>query len=100
MCSRSCRAAPRRPRALAADERVAAVHFTGGEAAGRELAALAAPRFARVALELSGLNPAVVLADADLDLAADCIVACGTALAGQKCTATRRVLVAAGVADD
>ena len=86
-------------RALAADERVAAVHFTGGEAAGRELAALAAPRFARVALELSGLNPAVVLADADLDLAADCIVACGTALAGQKCTATRRVLAAERVAD-
>ncbi len=37
---------------------------------------------------MSGLNPAIVLADADLDLAADCIVACATALAGQKCTAT------------
>jgi alpha-ketoglutaric semialdehyde dehydrogenase len=80
-------------RALAADERVGAVHFTGSEAAGRALAALAVPRFARVALETSGLNPAIVLADADLDLAAGCIVACGTALAGQKCTATRRVLV-------
>ena len=42
---------------------------------------------------MSGLNPAIVLADADLDLAADCIVACATALAGQKCTSTRRVLV-------
>jgi acyl-CoA reductase-like NAD-dependent aldehyde dehydrogenase len=85
-------------RALAADERVGAVHFTGSEAAGRTLAALAAPRFARVALEMSGLNPAIVLADADLDLASDCIVACATALAGQKCTATRRVLVDATVA--
>jgi aldehyde dehydrogenase (NAD+) len=84
-------------RTLAADARVGAVHFTGSEAAGRSLAALAAPRSARVALEMSGLNPAIVLADADLDLAADCIVACGTALAGQKCTATRRVLVDARV---
>ena len=85
--------------ALAADERVGAIHFTGSEAAGRALARLAAERFARVALELSGVNPAIVLADADLELAADCIVACGTALAGQKCTATRRVLVDATVAD-
>ena len=91
---------PETASALAADERVGAVHFTGGEAAGRALAALAAPRLARVALELSGLNPAIVLADADLDHAAGCIVACGTALAGQKCTATRRVLVDAGVADE
>ena len=86
--------------ALAADERVGALHFTGSEAAGRALAALAAPRFARVALELSGINPAIVLGDADLDLAADCIVACGTALAGQKCTATRRVLVDETVAGE
>jgi acyl-CoA reductase-like NAD-dependent aldehyde dehydrogenase len=86
-------------RALARNERVGAIHFTGSETAGRGLAELAAPRLALVALELSGLNPAIVLADADLDLAADCIVACGTALAGQKCTATRRVLVDAAVAD-
>ena len=84
---------------LCADERVAGIHFTGSERAGRALAGLAAPRFARCALEMSGLNPAIVLADADLDLAADCIVACATALAGQKCTATRRVLVAEPVQD-
>ena len=89
---------PETAAALAADERVGALHFTGSEEGGRALAALAAPRFARVALELGGLNPAVVLADADLDLAAECIVACATALAGQKCTSTRRVLVDAEVA--
>jgi len=48
---------------------------------------------------MSGLNPAIVLADADLDLASNCIVASATALAGQKCTATRRVLVAEQVHD-
>lgn len=82
---------------ICGDERVDGIHFTGSERAGRALAALAAPRFARCALEMAGLNPAVVFDDADLDLAADCIVASGTALAGQKCTATRRVLVATGV---
>jgi acyl-CoA reductase-like NAD-dependent aldehyde dehydrogenase len=80
-------------RSLCADERVAGVHFTGSEAAGRALLLAAAPRFGRCALEMSGLNPAIVFADADLDLAARCIADCGTALAGQKCTATRRVLV-------
>jgi aldehyde dehydrogenase (NAD+) len=80
---------PATARALCGDARVDALHFTGGEAGGRALAAMVP----RAALELSGLNPAVVLADADLDLAADCITACATALAGQKCTATRRVLV-------
>jgi aldehyde dehydrogenase (NAD+) len=90
---------PATARALCADPRVAGVHFTGSEAAGRALAALATPRFARCALEMSGLNPALVFADADLDHAADCIAACATALGGQKCTATRRVLVAAEVRD-
>lgn len=86
-------------RALCADERVAAVHFTGSEAAGKAIAALVAPRLGRCALELSGLNPALVFGDADLDHAADCIVACATSLAGQKCTSTRRVLVDEPVRD-
>lgn len=87
-------------RELCGHDRVAGVHFTGSEAAGRALAVAAAPRFARVALEMSGINPAVVLADADLELAASCIAGCATALAGQKCTATRRVLVAAPVREE
>jgi alpha-ketoglutaric semialdehyde dehydrogenase len=90
---------PEVARALAGDERVGALHFTGSDTAGWALAALAAPRLARVALELSGINPAIVLADADLEHAADCIVGCATALAGQKCTATRRVLVDEAVAE-
>jgi aldehyde dehydrogenase (NAD+) len=79
--------------ALCSHPDVAGVHFTGSTAAGRAVSALASSRFARVALEMGGVNPAIVLADADLDAAADDIVACATALAGQKCTAARRVLV-------
>jgi len=81
-------------RRLVADPRVAGVHFTGSDRAGLALAQLAAARAIPCALEMSGHNAAVVFADADLELAADCIVACATALAGQKCTSTRRVLIA------
>lgn len=85
--------------ALCADPRVAGVHFTGSTRAGRAINALVAPRFARVALEMGGLNHAVVFADADLDEAAEAIVGSATALAGQKCTSIRRVLVHDSVAD-
>jgi acyl-CoA reductase-like NAD-dependent aldehyde dehydrogenase len=82
---------------LCGDDRVAAIHFTGSERAGRALAQVAASRLIPVALEMARLNAAVVMADADLDHAADCIVACATALAGQKCTSTRRVFVDSSV---
>ena len=80
-------------RSLCVDHRVALVHFTGSSAGGREVATLTAARLARCVLELGSVNPALVFADADLDLAADAIVTAASALAGQKCTATRRVLV-------
>jgi acyl-CoA reductase-like NAD-dependent aldehyde dehydrogenase len=85
-------------RALVGDERVAGVHFTGSTATGRRIAATVAPRLVPCALELGGLNPVVVFEDADLDHAADCVVAAGTSINGQKCSATRRVLVAEPVA--
>lgn len=85
--------------ALADDPRVAAVHFTGSTATGRSLAARLAPRGVRYALEMGGLNPAVVFADADLGHAADCIVAATVTLNGQKCTCTRRIVVHESVTD-
>jgi acyl-CoA reductase-like NAD-dependent aldehyde dehydrogenase len=84
---------PDTARALCAHGDVAGIHFTGSTRAGHAVAEAAAPRFARVALELGGLNVAVVFADADLELAADCITAAATSINGQKCTSTRRVLV-------
>jgi len=86
-------------RQLCNDDRVAGVHFTGSSAAGQEVASLCARRFARCALELGGVCPAIVFADANLDHAADCIVAAATAINGQKCTATRHVLADHDVAD-
>jgi len=72
---------------------VDAVHFTGSTETGRAVAGVAAARSARCVLELGGLNSAIVFADADLELAADCIVAAAVAVNGQKCTSARRALV-------
>ncbi len=79
--------------ALVADPRVAAVSFTGGLAGGRAVAARCAHALRPVQLELGGNNPLVVLASADLDAAANGVVAGLTTLNGQWCRALGRVLV-------
>jgi aldehyde dehydrogenase (NAD+) len=73
---------------------VAAVSFTGSSEVGREVSARAAARGCRVQAEMGGQNPSVVLADADLDRAATAIAYAAMGYAGQKCTATSRVIVA------
>ena len=91
---------PETARVLCSHPEVAGVHFTGSTRAGRAIAETVAGRFARCALEMGGLNVAVVFADADLEQAADCIAAAATAINGQKCTATRRVLVQRELLDE
>jgi aldehyde dehydrogenase (NAD+) len=76
---------------------VAAVSFTGSSAVGRDISARAAARGCRVQAEMGGQNPSVVLADADLDRAAATIAYAAMGYAGQKCTATSRVIVVAEV---
>jgi alpha-ketoglutaric semialdehyde dehydrogenase len=72
---------------------VEAVTFTGSNEVGRRLQLEAIGRGAKVQLELGGKNPAVVLGDADLDLAAEQVARGAFLSAGQKCTATSRVIV-------
>lgn len=78
---------------------VDAVSFTGSVPVGRAIWSEATPRGVRVQLELGGHNAAIVLPDADLDGAARHIVNGAMLAAGQKCTATRRVIVERTVAD-
>ncbi|MGY4739163.1 aldehyde dehydrogenase family protein [Streptomyces sp. ATMOS53] len=79
---------------------VDAVTFTGSTSVGRSLIA-ACGRLARpVQTEMGGKNAAVVLADADLELAAGEVVAGAFRSAGQKCTATSRLVVQEPVADE
>jgi acyl-CoA reductase-like NAD-dependent aldehyde dehydrogenase len=78
---------------LVAHDRVEAVTFTGSNPVGRAIALQATEAGKKVQLELGGKNPAVVLADADLELAAEQIARGAFLSAGQKCTATSRVIV-------
>jgi alpha-ketoglutaric semialdehyde dehydrogenase len=72
---------------------VDAVSFTGSTPVGRRLEQLAAERGTRILVELGGKNATIVCSDADLDLAARTVAAAAFGFAGQKCTATSRVIV-------
>ncbi len=74
-----------------------AVTFTGSEAVGRRIQATAIGAHAKVQLEMGGKNAVIVAPDADLPRAADLIVRGAMASAGQKCTATSRVITYGGV---
>jgi len=76
---------------------VAAVSFTGSSSVGARVAAAAAARNIRYQTEMGGKNVAIVLPDADLDMAATLVAAGAMRFAGQKCTATSRVVVDAKV---
>jgi aldehyde dehydrogenase (NAD+) len=71
---------------------VDALTFTGSETVGRRLQLAAIGAHAKVQLELGGKNAVIVAPDADVPRAADMIVRGAIASAGQKCTATARVI--------
>lgn len=86
---------------LAASE-VDAMAFTGSSEVGWGLveAMKSGPYPRPVVAEMGGQNPAIVTARADLDLAAAGIAKSAFAMSGQVCSACRRVVVAAEVADE
>ncbi len=83
---------------LASNAAIRAVSFTGSHTVGSALYNALAPRMVRTQLEMGGKNPTLVLADADLDLAANLVARAGFGLTGQACTATSRVIVERAVA--
>jgi aldehyde dehydrogenase (NAD+) len=78
---------------------VDALSFTGSETVGRRLQLAAVKAHAKVQLELGGKNAVIVAPDADLPRAAELIVRGAMASAGQKCTATARVIAIGEVMD-
>jgi aldehyde dehydrogenase (NAD+) len=78
---------------LVAHPKVKAISFTGSDGTGRGIAQVAAQRLARVQLEMGGKNPTIVLRDADLDVAVDCVLNAAFFSTGQRCTATSRAIV-------
>ncbi len=80
-------------RAMVASPDIDVISFTGSSATGKLIMAGAAPTLKRVSLELGGKAPAVVFADADLDVAVKELTHSALAMAGQICVAATRFLV-------
>ncbi|MFF1870091.1 succinic semialdehyde dehydrogenase [Streptomyces sp. CB03911] len=76
------------------------VSFTGSTRTGREVAQKAAARLVGASLELGGKNALLVLADADLDKAAEGAVRACFSSAGQLCISVERLFVHRSVADE
>ena len=78
---------------LVSNRGVRAISFTGSVAVGHAVRNEATARDCRVQLELGGQNPLIVMPDAELDRAVEAAFAGAFWSAGQKCTATRRLIV-------
>ncbi|MCX2932550.1 aldehyde dehydrogenase family protein [Mycobacterium sp. CVI_P3] len=76
-----------------------AISFTGSTGVGRRIASAAAARGVPVQAEMGGKNAAVVLDDADIDMALDQVMLGAFRSTGQKCTATSRLIVTERIAD-
>jgi lactaldehyde dehydrogenase/glycolaldehyde dehydrogenase len=85
---------------LSAHPEVNLVSFTGSVRTGSAIMSAAATNLTKVNLELGGKAPAIVLADADLDLAARAIRDSRVINTGQVCNCAERVYVQRAVADE
>ncbi|SNS96740.1 aldehyde dehydrogenase family protein [Rhodococcoides kyotonense] len=86
--------------ALASHPGIAHVSFTGSVGAGRTVAALAAGSLARTTLELGGKSPAVILPDADLDVAVAGALGSALVNSGQACNAPTRMVIPSHMAGE
>ncbi|HDD46383.1 MAG TPA: aldehyde dehydrogenase family protein [Candidatus Aenigmarchaeota archaeon] len=84
--------------ALVKSEKVDMISFTGSSAVGKHIASIAGMK--RLHLELGGKTPAIVLNDADMDVAVKECVAGALKFSGQRCDAVSRILVEEGIADE
>ncbi|WP_075056496.1 aldehyde dehydrogenase family protein [Thermogymnomonas acidicola] len=81
-------------------ESVQAFAFTGGTEVGNKLSEINGRYKRRQILELGGKDPAIVCADANLDLAVSSLLFASFSNAGQRCTAGSRIIVEEKVYDE
>ncbi|NVO57423.1 aldehyde dehydrogenase family protein [Rhodobacteraceae bacterium B1Z28] len=85
--------------AIVSHPEVDAVSFTGSVPVGRAMAVQAAQGMKKIQLEMGGKNPMVVMDDADLDIAVPTVLNGAFFSTGQRCTASSRIIVQAGIHD-
>lgn len=83
--------------AVIRDRRIRAVSFTGSDRGGAAVASIAASEIKPAVLELGGSDPCLVLADAELEQAADVITLSRIINAGQSCIAAKRIIIESSV---
>lgn len=76
------------------------ISFTGSNATGQRIMAAAAPTMKKLSLELGGKSACLVFDDVDVSDIAPKLAAAATIIAGQQCTAARRVIVHASRYDE
>jgi aminomuconate-semialdehyde/2-hydroxymuconate-6-semialdehyde dehydrogenase len=86
--------------ALVAHPDVAAVSFTGGTATGASVAAIAAPHFKKLSLELGGKNAAIVFDDCSFEETVAGVVRSSFLNSGQICLCSSRILIQRGEKND
>ena len=79
--------------ALSRHSDVPVISFTGGTATGEKIAAVAAPMFKKLSLELGGKNPNIIFADAEFDNSVDMAVKAAFSNQGQICLCGSRLFV-------
>lgn len=85
--------------AILSHPQVDAVSFTGSVPVGRAMAVQAAQGMKKLQAEMGGKNPMVVMNDADLDIAVPAVLNGAFFSTGQRCTASSRIIVEAGIHD-
>ncbi len=79
--------------AIVAHPEIKAISFTGSTRAGRDIAAVAAPQFKKLSLELGGKNPNIIFADCDWDKMMRTTIQSSFSNQGQICLCGSRILV-------
>jgi len=83
-----------------ADPRVQGAALTGSERGGKSIGATAGENLKQTTLELGGMDPFLVLSDADMDQVADIAWRSRIYNAGQECTSSKRFIVMEDVYDE
>lgn len=86
--------------ALVAHPDVKTISFTGGTSTGATIAAVAAPAFKKLTLEMGGKNPTILFADADLDTAIPGILRSAFTNQGQICLCGARIIVESSIYEE